>query len=139
MSYAITARRPFTGLFNELVNLEDRFEPFFGVRKGSVPVEITSNEQAVVVKAEIPGVTKEDISVDYSQRVLTIVAEKKQTTEVTEGQVHYSEIRTGRQSRSIQLQAEIDFNRADATYVDGVLTITLPKVTASSESKLTIR
>lgn len=139
MSYNILARRPLAGLVNELIDLDDRFEPFLGLRKNTVPVEIVSNEQSIVIRAEIPGVTKDDITIDYANRVVTISADKKHYSEKVEGQYFYSELRNGRLSRSVQLQTDVDFSKADAVFQDGTLTITIPRNSAVSETKIQIR
>jgi len=91
------------------------------------PVDLSETESEVVVKAVLPGVKAEEIDVSVNDGILTVKGEKKSETEA-EGESYYRrEIRYGAFSRSIPLPTAVDHEKADAEFVDGVLTITLPK------------
>lgn len=81
----------------------------------------------LVVKAEIPAVKKDDITVTVEQNVLTIEGERKFDGTVSRDQYHRLERGFGSFRRSFSLPTTIDATNVQASYVDGVLTITLPQ------------
>jgi HSP20 family protein len=81
----------------------------------------------VVIKVELPGLKREQISVTFEQDVLTISGERKPDGEVSRDQYQKAERPVGAFGRSFTLGKSIDSARAQATYVDGVLTVTLPQ------------
>lgn len=137
MTYNVLARRPFS-LVHDLIDLDNRFETLLGQRR-DIPVEVVSTANGLTIFAEIPGVHKDEISIDYANRVITVSVEKKPNAEKVDGHYYYSELKAGKLSRSIQLNADIEFGKADAEYTNGVLTIQLPKPSVSTESKIQIR
>lgn len=124
----------------------DLMKGFF-VRPVAVPgegelklrVEVKEDDKAYTVHAEIPGVKKEDISVDVDGSQLSIRAEVKREDEKKDGgKVLHSERYYGMVSRSMSLPTEVDAQGAKAEYRDGVLDLTLPKKAAKSARRLTI-
>jgi HSP20 family protein len=104
-----------------------------------INVEVTENDQAYIIRAEIPGAKKEDIKVDVRGNRISITAETRREREMKEGdRVLRSEIVYGQMSRTIMLEQEVDDSKADAKYSDGVLELTLPKKTSGGGSKLQI-
>jgi HSP20 family protein len=104
-----------------------------------INVEVTENDQAYIIRAEIPGARKEDIKVDVRGNRVSITAETRREREMKEGdRVLRSEIIYGQMSRTIVLEQEVDDSKADAKYSDGVLELTLPKKTSGGGSKLQI-
>lgn len=104
-----------------------------------IKVDVSETDQAYTVKAEIPGVKKEDIKVDVSGNQVSISAETRQEKEEKEGsKVIRSERYYGQQYRSFTLAQEVDDAKADATYSDGVLVLSLPKKAGASHKKLTV-
>ena len=102
-------------------------------------VEVKEDDKAYSVHAEIPGVKKEDISVDVDGNQLSIRAEVKRDDEKKEGKkVLHSERYYGMVSRSMTLPTEVDSQAAKAEYKDGVLDLTLPKKAAKSARRLNI-
>jgi HSP20 family protein len=80
------------------------------------------------VKAEVPGVRKEDIHVAVEDDQVSITAEVKKETEEKKGEtVLRSERYYGMQSRSFTLMHDVDQSKAEAKYQDGILELTLPK------------
>jgi HSP20 family protein len=104
-----------------------------------IGVEVSENEQAYLVRAEIPGVKKEDIKVDVRGNRVSIAAETRRETQEKEGtRLLRSELYYGQQSRSFTLEQDVDETKAEAKYIDGVLELTLPKRAAGGGSKLEI-
>lgn len=104
-----------------------------------INVEVTENDQAYIIRAEIPGAKKEDIKVDVRGNRVSITAETRRERELKEGErVLRAEVFYGQMSRTIVLEQEVDDTKADAKYADGVLELTLPKKSSSAGSKLQI-
>lgn len=103
-------------------------------------VDVSEVDGNYVVRADLPGVKKEDIAVTVEGDVLSISAESKADSEQKEGdRLVYRERSFGKWSRSFRLGAEIDFEQAQAKYENGVLALTLPKRAAEAVKKLTIQ
>ena len=91
------------------------------------PVDIYQNgDQEIVLKAELPDMTREEIDITVDNRTLTIRGEKKIATEVKEESVHRLERRYGAFSRSFSLPQTVDTAQVGAEYRNGVLTVRLP-------------
>lgn len=105
-----------------------------------IRMDVKEEKDAYRVHAEMPGVKKEDIHVTVEGNQMSISAEVKQEREVKEGErVLRSERYFGQVSRVFQLGHEVDEARANATFTDGVLELTLPKkAVAAGSRRLTI-
>lgn len=104
-----------------------------------IKMDVSETDQAYTIKAEMPGVNKEDIKVDVNGNQVSISAEIKKETEEKEGsKVIRSERYYGQQYRSFTLAQEVDDAKADAKYQDGVLVLSLPKKTGAAPKKLTV-
>jgi HSP20 family protein len=90
------------------------------------PVDIYSNGNHELIKAEIPDMKKDNIDVIVENNTLTIRGEKKVAENVTEEQFHRVERSYGTFARSFSLPNTVDPNKVQADYKDGVLTIVLP-------------
>jgi HSP20 family protein len=90
-------------------------------------LDITEDEHAFVVSAELPGLKKEDVQIQFENGVLSISGEKKQESETTEKNWHRMERRFGAFYRSITLPAGVDVEKVEATFTDGVLSVRIPK------------
>jgi HSP20 family protein len=91
------------------------------------PVDIfQSDEHELVLKAELPDMSREDIDINIENFVLTIKGEKKVSSDVKEDQYHHVERRYGAFSRSFSLPQTVDPGRVSAEYKQGVLTVRLP-------------
>ena len=103
-------------------------------------LDVSENDKAYVVKADIPGVKKEDINVRIDGNVVQIDAEVKreQETKGEGGKVLRSERYYGTVSRTFSLGQDVDEATADAKYADGVLTLELPKKASAAARKLTV-
>lgn len=112
-----------------------------GLGQWSPAVEVLEKGDKLLVRAEIPGVSKDDVSIDLTDDLLTIQGERRQESE-DRGEGYYrSERSYGRFVRSIPLPEGVDTDKADARFRDGVLEITLPapKRERKQGRKLSIR
>jgi HSP20 family protein len=93
-----------------------------------IKMDVAEDDKAYHVKAEVPGVKKEDIHVSVEGNQVSITAEVKKEKEEKKGEtVLRSERYYGMQSRSFTLMHDVDQDEAEAKYQDGVLDLTLPK------------
>jgi HSP20 family protein len=102
-------------------------------------IEIAEDKETVIVKAEIPGLKKEDLQVNLSNSLLTIRGERKQAAEKKGKGYYYSERSYGSFSRSIQLPTEVRSDKVSASFKDGVLEIRLPKTEEAKQRDVAIK
>jgi HSP20 family protein len=105
---------------------QDQQDQEFGQSMWSPQIEIFERNNQLTICADLPGLKKEDIAVEFSGHVLTIKGERRQEQEKTEKGYRQSERSYGRFYRSIPLPERIEPENAKATFQDGVLTITMP-------------
>jgi HSP20 family protein len=99
----------------------------------STSVDMFEEGDELVIKAEIPGMKKEEISIDFAGDVVTISGEKK-SEEKTERKDYYRVERSfGSFSRKLQLPVEIQVDKAKASFKDGVLEVRMPKSEAEKQ------
>jgi HSP20 family protein len=104
-----------------------------------IRLDVDEADAEYLVKAEIPGVRKEDIDVRIDGNQVTISAEVKKESEEQKGsRVLRSERQYGYASRSFMLDSPVDESKADAKYQNGVLQLKLPKRAQEAKKKLTI-
>ena len=104
-----------------------------------IKVDVSEEDKSYLVKAEIPGVKKEDIHVSIDGNQVTISAEIKKEKEEKEGKrVIRSERYYGQVCRSFSLDQELDQAGAQAKYADGVLEVVLPKKPGAAPTQLTV-
>jgi HSP20 family protein len=137
----ITRYDPFDDIFGDLLKgFFVRPVSFEGPSQFPVKVDVTEGDNAYKVKAELPGVKKEDINVSIDGSQISINAEVKKEHEEKDGErVLRSERYYGKFSRSFQLAQDVDESTAQAKYSDGVLELVLPKKAAVSAKKLYIQ
>jgi HSP20 family protein len=102
-------------------------------------LDVKEDDKAYTVRADIPGVKKEDIQVDIDGSQISLRAEAKQEKEEKKGEkLIYSERSYGMVSRSFTLPGEVDAKGAAAEYKDGVLNLMLPKKANGASRRVTI-
>lgn len=104
-------------------------------------IDVSENDQGYAVKADIPGVRKEDINIRIDGNVVQIDA-KTQSEKETKGdgdKILRSERYYGSVSRTFSLGQDVDDTKVQAKYVDGVLTLELPKKAPAASSKIVIQ
>ena len=104
-------------------------------------IDVSEKEDAYLVKADIPGVKKEDINVRIDGNVVQIDAESKQEKDTRDsaGKVLRSERYYGTISRTFSLAQDVDDERVKARYADGVLNLELPKRSSPAAKKIAIQ
>jgi HSP20 family protein len=125
-------------IVSELSSVFGRFLPFgkAGFQGRFIPqLEVMEDMESFQVDAELPGVDAEDIDITLTSNTLTIRGEKKEEMEHGEEGVYRSERFFGPFSREVSLPADVDVNRAEAVYDNGVLYINLPKVHGETGSR----
>jgi len=125
------------------------FDDFFGPAKWeedgdslwnwNPAVDIVENDENLVLKAEIPGVNKEDISVDLKDRVLTIRGERSADNEVKEDRFYRRERMFGRFERSFTLPVAVEPDHIRAEYKDGVLKVEVPKPEGHKPKQIAVK
>jgi HSP20 family protein len=139
----------FSNAVNELLHLQGeldallrspRSDLFSGPSAAGVfpPINIFRNASGdAVVRAELPGVKPENLSLTVERRRLTLSGER--TSEGPEnGGYHRRERAWGKFSRSIELPADLDVERAEATFRNGVLTLRIPRAEAAKPRQITV-
>ena len=133
---ALTKWNPF---FADLAATEDRFKRLFGrddfwntegVTTGgewAPVVDIIENENALTVKAELPGIEPKDVAVNIDNNVLTLKGERRIEKEVKTQSYHRMERAYGTFARSIALPAFVDAEHVKAEFKNGLLMVTVPK------------
>lgn len=99
-------------------------------------IEVNENKKGVTVSAEIPGIAPENLDVEISSDgYLTLSGEKKQQNEQNNPGSYFSEISYGMFKRTIPLPWDLEFDKANAEYDNGVLNIAIPKSPAEQTKK----
>ena len=101
-------------------------------------VDISENDQNIVVRAEIPGINKDDVRLTVNNGTLTITGEKKQEKNDEKYNYCRNERMYGSFCRSFSLPSTIDSSKIKANYKDGILSISLPKVEAAKPKEIAI-
>ena len=122
----VSAQRDFDRLFREA------FSPHMGetelsTRSWAPPVDIYETEEAIVLKAELPGVDPKDVEVRVEDNTLYLKGERKFEKEVKEQNYHRVERSYGSFARSFSLPNSISTDKVKADFKDGLLTLTMPK------------
>jgi HSP20 family protein len=124
-------RRPFSSLWEP-----ERWWPSRALTLQMPAVDVYEEKDDVVVKAEVPGLSKEDLDVTLTESTVTIKGEKKKEEEIKEKNYYRSERSWGNFSRSVELPAQVKTDQAKASFKDGILEIRLPK-TEEAKQKTT--
>jgi HSP20 family protein len=129
--------KPSTGLMTlrqEVDRLFDRFfEPWRGqeearaIGEWAPNLDVSETKDALIVKADVPGMEAKDIQVSLQEQMLTIKGEKKQEKEEKDENFHRVERSYGAFMRAVRLPVPVDAGKVAASFKNGVLTITLPK------------
>ena len=118
-------------------NMEGLF-PDYGFpdeNKLAMPVELKEKENEYTVKAELPGVKKEDLDIDIDKNYITINAKKEEEKEENEKTYKKTEFSDGEFSRTVYFPEEIDVENTKAKLEHGVLKINAPKLSKEKDNK----
>ena len=105
----------------------------------SLPVDVLETTDAIVVKAQVPGSSKEQIEIHYEKDILTLKAEIPAEVAPENGKFLLKERGHGTISRTFRLPFSVDAEKAQAEYHDGVLSLTLPKLESAKPRQINIR
>ena len=118
--------------------LEEFFQPVNEDSRGrSFPLDIGETETAYQLTADLPGLEKRDIGIDLHENILTMSAERKEE-HATDERALWRERVTGKLSRTVQLPQAVDADAVKATYVNGVLHLTMQKLAATKTRKISV-
>jgi HSP20 family protein len=133
-------RREFDGLVNRVFGEERWLSPSRVFSKGFSPtVDISDTENEILVKVDVPGIDPNDLSVDIAGDTLTLKGERKQEKEEQTQCAYRVERSYGSFSRSFRLPVEIQADKVEARYKNGVLSLKLPKIKSDKKTPIRIR
>lgn len=127
--------------------MEETFGPYEGgpwallpgVRRRVFPVNLYQKNNDLIVESSLPGIRPEDVDVSVSGRTLTIRAERREAKEVKEEDYYCREIATGHFSRQVTLPVDVQADKSEATYENGMLRLRLPLVPAAREAHIKVK
>lgn len=124
-------------------NLESLFGSSWGVQDGTgadfrPAVELRETDEAYTLRAELPGVKREEIELKVEDELVILRGKKqaREESEAEEGRVHRAEMSFGSFERRFRLPHELDAEQAEARFQDGVLTVRLPKLEPETRSRV---
>lgn len=121
--------------FDDMMNVRNWMNPsFFDETPDYMKTDIAETEKEYRVKVDMPGFNKKDIHINYNNNVLTITGHRDTFADESdkEGNVLHSERSYGQLSRQYRLP-DVDIDKVNAKYTDGVLILTLPKLTLNGD------
>lgn len=127
-------------LWNDLAEVQNEFDRLFrwgfgdGISGYYPPVNIAENDDAYVVQARVPGLTKDDITIELEGRQLKISGEHKRV----EAEYAREERASGKFERAFTFRHDLQADKIEAVVKDGILTITLPKAEEAKPRKIEI-
>jgi HSP20 family protein len=136
--------------FRDLLSLQERMNRLFEDRLARVrgeepmtgsfapPVDIYETEQAIVLEVDVPGLKLEDLDIRVENNTLTIRGERQQSTEVKEENYHRVERYYGSFTRSFAVPNQVDPQKIEATYENGVLRLTMAKREESKPKQIKV-
>jgi len=138
---------PFRRELNELrKEMDSMFGRFFGEWPSVEPasgawapfLDLSETDENLIVRAEVPGISPRDIQISLVGNTLNIRGEKKQEKEQKEENYYRMERSHGSFSRAVSIPCEVEEDKVDARYKDGVLTITMPKTEKARAKEIKI-
>jgi len=138
--------------FREMASLQERMNRLFSdfrlrpplgeeeITQGTwvPPVDIYETGESIVLEVELPGITKEDITVEVKNNTLTLKGEKKFEREVKEENYHRVERSYGSFQRAFTLPSTVQQDKVKAKFKEGILEITLPKVEEAKPKQIKV-
>jgi HSP20 family protein len=139
--------KPARGLFG-LGDFDRFFDDFFAPARYEAAesdawnwqpvVDVYEKDDNIIIKADLPGVDKKNINVDLNGRVLTLSGERAEEKEANEDKCYRKERSYGKFVRTFKLATDVQPDKINATYKDGVLHVTIPKSEANKPKQITI-
>lgn len=139
--------------FRDLLTLQDRMDRLFqdsmtrnrGYEESlapgfwSPPVDIYETDEAVILKAELAGLNKSDVTIEVKDSTLVLRGERKFEKDIKEENYHRIERSYGAFSRTFALPQTVDHSKVTATFKDGLLEITIPKIRDARPKQIEIK
>ncbi len=130
--------------FREMTQLQNRFDKLFeavgGRQESWLPaVDVFDTKDAVVLKAELAGMDPADIQIEVEDNVLTIKGERRFEEKVDEERYYRVERRFGSFQRSLALPLGVKSDEIDASYDEGILTVTVPKAEQERPKRIEVQ
>lgn len=135
--------------FSELDRMRSQIESLFGRLTESLPtgfgpgvfplINVTEDKDRLYVRAELPGIKANELEISATSNSLSIAGERKVAPENEAASYHRREREAGVFRRTITLPNDIDSNRVEAHYNNGILTVTLPKAELSKPKQITVK
>ena len=141
------AMMPFGGMTNLRQDLERFFDRMGEYKWDEFPalgdwapsMDVSETKEAIMVKAEVPGMEAGDIQISLQEQILTIKGEKRQEKEEKEARYHRLERTYGAFTRSVRLPVAVDGSKVTAAFKNGLLTVTLPKTAAAKGTMIPVK
>lgn len=138
--------------FREMMSLRDAMDKLFEdsfvrpsrllwpvLGRGELPIDMYQTDNDVVVKTSIPGLKPEEVDISITGDTLTIKGEHKEEKEAKEQDYFCKELRYGAFSRSVTIPVPVKAEKAEATFENGMLTITLPKAEQAKPKQIKVK
>lgn len=138
----------FRGMLDEFERMRQMMDRLAGETEGTFPiaragvfplVNLTENKDTFFIRAELPGIEKDDLEISAASNSVSISGERKIPQEEEGARYHRREREAGRFSRIITLGAEIQPDKVDAGLKNGVLTVTIPKAEIAKPKQITVK
>jgi len=131
-------RQAMDRLFEESFVRPSRILGLFG-EEAQPPIDMYQTPKEVVIKVALPGVKSEEVDVTIAGDTLTIKGETKTSEEVKREDYHYQEHRYGAFSRGVKLPPDLKPDKAEATFENGILTLTIPRAEEAKPKAIKVK
>ncbi len=138
----------FRNMLEEIDRMRQNMDRWLGDREGVLPtlrsgvfplVNLTENKDSFFIRAELPGVEKDDLTIQATANSVSVSGERKIPAEEEGARYHRKEREAGKFSRMITLGSEIQPDKVEATLKNGILTITVPKAEIAKPKQITVK
>jgi HSP20 family protein len=133
----MTLKQAINKLFEESEIIPSSFT--FQVGEGNIPVDLYQTETVIILKASMAGVRPEEINISVTGDMLIIKAERKEDKEIKDKDYIRKENHYGTISRSVRLPIEVDTDKAEAKFDNGMLILTMPKSEKAKPKQIKIQ
>ena len=125
----------------EMERLFDSLTESTGVQTAGVfpAINVSQGAEAIFVRAELPGIKPDDLEISIENDTVTIAGERARPSEAGDVSYHRRERGWGKFRRSFSIPTRVDSGKVQAKYVDGILTVTLPKAAEAKPKQITVQ